>query len=81
MVTLLFLHNFCYIALLDLCRLLFYLYTPLRFHFSVFLLFLLFFFIFFFPLNIAGMGEDGSFIGKYRRDRNPEQSSAFATLV
>jgi hypothetical protein len=29
----------------------------------------------------AGMNEDGSFIGKYRKDRNPEQSSAFATLV
>jgi len=27
------------------------------------------------------MGEDGSFIGKYAKDRNPEQSSAFATLV
>ncbi|TRY75568.1 hypothetical protein TCAL_04520 [Tigriopus californicus] len=31
--------------------------------------------------NTAGLDEDGSFIGKYRKDRNPEQSSAFATLV
>ena len=31
--------------------------------------------------NVAGMAEDGSFIGKYSKDRNPEQSSAFATLV
>lgn len=31
--------------------------------------------------NAAGMNEDGSFIGKYSKDRNPEQSSAFATLV
>jgi len=31
--------------------------------------------------SVAGMNEDGSFIGKYRKDRNPEQSSAFATLV
>ena len=31
--------------------------------------------------DVAGMAEDGSFIGKYRKDRNPEQSSAFATLV
>jgi len=29
----------------------------------------------------AGMDEDGSFIGKYAKNRNPEQSSAFATLV
>jgi len=27
------------------------------------------------------MEEDGSFIGKYANNRNPEQSSAFATLV
>jgi len=27
------------------------------------------------------MGEDGSFIGKYAERRDPEQSSAFATLV
>merc|ERR1719340_75218 len=27
------------------------------------------------------MGEDGSFIGQYAKDRNPERSSAFATLV
>jgi len=31
--------------------------------------------------SVAGMNEDGSFIGKYRKDRNPDQSSAFATLV
>jgi len=31
--------------------------------------------------NQAGMAEDGSFIGKYRKDRNPEQSSAFETHV
>jgi hypothetical protein len=31
--------------------------------------------------DAAGMDEDGSFIGKYARNRNPEQSSAFATLV
>ncbi len=31
--------------------------------------------------HVDGMNEDGSFIGKYRKDRNPEQSSAFATLV
>jgi len=31
--------------------------------------------------NDAGMDEDGSFIGKYAKNRNPEQSSAFATLV
>ena len=30
---------------------------------------------------VAGMDEDGSFIGKYAKNRNPEQSSAFATLV
>jgi len=29
----------------------------------------------------AGMDEDGSFIGKYAQKRDPEQSSAFATLV
>jgi len=29
----------------------------------------------------AGMDEDGSFIGKYAEKRDPEQSSAFATLV
>jgi len=29
----------------------------------------------------AGMEEDGSFIGKYTPKRDPEQSSAFATLV
>jgi len=29
----------------------------------------------------GGMDEDGSFIGKYAKNRNPEQSSAFATLV
>jgi len=29
----------------------------------------------------VGMDEDGSFIGKYAKNRNPEQSSAFATLV
>jgi len=31
--------------------------------------------------DAAGMDEDGSFIGKYAKNRNPEQSSAFATLV
>jgi len=31
--------------------------------------------------DAAGMDEDGSFIGKYANNRNPEQSSAFATLV
>lgn len=31
--------------------------------------------------NADGMNEDGSFIGKYAKNRNPEQSSAFATLV
>jgi len=31
--------------------------------------------------NQAGMAEDGSFIGKYNKDRNPEQSSAFETHV
>lgn len=30
---------------------------------------------------LAGMDEDGSFIGKYAQKRDPEQSSAFATLV
>ncbi len=31
--------------------------------------------------SLPGMDEDGSFIGKYAKNRNPEQSSAFATLV
>ena len=31
--------------------------------------------------NVAGMAEDGSFIGKYSKDRNPEQTSAFDTFV
>jgi len=31
--------------------------------------------------SVAGMNEDGSFIGKYKKDRNPDNSSAFATLV
>ena len=48
MVTLLFLHNICYITLLDLCRLLFYFYTLLRYHlvcvFVVFTFFLYFLF-------------------------------------
>ena len=30
---------------------------------------------------LAGMEEDGSFIGKYTPKRDPKQSSAFATLV
>ena len=30
---------------------------------------------------LAGMDEDGSFIGKYAQKRDPEQSSAFAILV
>ena len=29
----------------------------------------------------GGMDEDGSFIGKYAKNRNTDQSSAFATLV
>ena len=38
-------------------------------------------FLFYFLFCLAGIEEDGSFIGKYSKNRNPEQSSAFATLV
>ena len=34
-----------------------------------------------FPLVAAVMEEDGSFIGKYTPKRDPEKSSAMATLV
>ena len=40
-----------------------------------------FFLFVWFVFALAGMDEDGSFIGKYAQKRDPEQSSAFATLV
>ena len=39
------------------------------------------FFILCFLFASGGMDEDGSFIGKYAKNRNTDQSSAFATLV